>query len=150
MRFERFADAETLSRHVAAEVVAAVRARPDLLLCPATGATPRRTYALLAEQARHDPGLFARLRLVQLDEWGGLPEGHPASCTAALRRALLDPLGVGPDRFLGWQGVEADPAGVCAALSRRAGRRRPHRPVPARPGLERASRFPGTGQLGSR
>ena len=48
-----FTDHEAMSRHSAELVAARLRQRPDALLCLATGATPTRTYELLAQfQAR--------------------------------------------------------------------------------------------------
>ena len=49
----------------AAELIAsAVRTKPDLVLCAATGSTPTRCYELLAERAKGEPGLFDSLRCV--------------------------------------------------------------------------------------
>ena len=60
-------------------MLAQARARPDLVLCVASGSTLTAAYALLAAEARRQPGLFARARVVQLDEWGGLGAQHPGN-----------------------------------------------------------------------
>src|SRR5687767_10360838 len=69
MRFEVHRGIEELSRRAAQTIVDAVRWKPDLLLCAATGATPTRTYELLGERAREEQALFTRIRVIKLDEW---------------------------------------------------------------------------------
>jgi galactosamine-6-phosphate isomerase len=88
-------DIRTLPDHAAMSRAAAdwlarrLRAKPDSLLCLATGGTPERTYELLARQ----PALLRRARLLKLDEWGGLARTDPATCEAYLQRLLVRPLG---------------------------------------------------------
>lgn len=60
------------------------RLRPGLRLCLATGATPVPVYALLQPDALSASTVFL------LDEFGGLPAGHPGRCETMLRSALLD------------------------------------------------------------
>jgi galactosamine-6-phosphate isomerase len=114
--FESLPDAERLSARAADEIVREVRAKPDLGLVAATGASPVGTYAALSEIARREPGLFARLRVTKLDEWGSLAMDDPASCEATLRRQVLDPLGVAADRYLGFASDALDPGAECARV----------------------------------
>ena len=71
-----------------AETVAAELTRrlepSGLRLCLATGATPVPVYALLAVDALATSTVFL------LDEFGGLPPGHPGRCETMLRSGLLD------------------------------------------------------------
>src|SRR5438093_7721969 len=62
------ADHEQMSRRAAARIMAAIRRKPALLLGVVTGATPTRAYEHLAAR-RAEPALFARLRILKLDEW---------------------------------------------------------------------------------
>ena len=101
-------DYEDMSRRAADAILAEVRRKPNLLLCAATGATPTQTYALLAEKARAEQDLFAQVRVVKLDEWGGLPAEHPGSCESYLRRHLLEPLRIDRTRYIGFDGGNAD------------------------------------------
>ncbi len=75
-----------MSRQAADWLVDRLHERPDALLCLATGATPMRTYAMLAEHGLAEPRLFARVRIIKLDEWGGLGMDDPASCEQHLRQ----------------------------------------------------------------
>ena len=114
----RALDHEAMSRAAADAVIACVRRKPDALLVLATGATPERAYGLLAEQAQVEPGLFNRVRLLKLDEWGGLAPDDPATCEMYIRRVLVEPLRITSDRFHGWESRPADVAAECARVSR--------------------------------
>jgi len=112
-------DPERLS-HAAAEcILAALAAKPNLLLCAAGGSSPARTYAMLVEQHARRPTEFSRLRVVKLDEWGGLPADDPGSCERQLRASLLRPLGVVDDRYFGFRGDAGDAQAECERIRQR-------------------------------
>lgn len=111
-----FPDAEAMSEAAAVRVAAELRAKPTALVCLATGASPRRTYELLVARAKAEPRLHAQARWIKLDEWGGLAMDDPASCETFLRDTLLDPLGVPPDRYRGWQSQPEDAQAECRAI----------------------------------
>jgi galactosamine-6-phosphate isomerase len=68
----------------------------------------------LADAFRESPGLFAKLRILALDEWGGVDS--PASCRAYLQTHLVQPLQIAPDRFVCFQTDAARPAEECARV----------------------------------
>ncbi len=109
---------EAMSQAAADFICRELRQQPNLLLCASAGATPTRAYALLAARRDRQPKLFARLRVIQIDEWGGLAPGDPATCAADLRTKLLEPLGVTPDRFTGFRTSAANPAAECGRMTR--------------------------------
>ena len=112
-------DHESLSRQGAKRVVSAIAGKPDLLLCAAGGATPLRTYQLLAEHYTREPEAFRSLRVVKLDEWGGIAMDDPGSCENQLRTHLLSPLGVSDDRYLGFNSNPVDPTAECERVRHR-------------------------------
>lgn len=93
-----------------------VKRKPDLLFCAATGSSPAGTYRAMATAAHDDPALFSRMRLLKLDEWGGLPMDHPGTCERYLRDYLVAPLGIDESRYLGFHSDPGDPAGECARM----------------------------------
>jgi galactosamine-6-phosphate isomerase len=105
-----------LSRAGMDYIVKELRKKPDLILCASAGGTPTGVYAQLAAQSRRQPGLFSRLRVLQIDEWGGLPSGSAASCETDLKQKLLEPLGIGADRYMGFDTAAADPEAECARV----------------------------------
>ena len=110
-------DQEEMSRRAAKWLHARAVAEPDLLLCAATGGTPTRAYELFVQSFQGHRGAAARLRVIKLDEWVGLPPGDPGTCEAYLRRYLLTPLGIGDDRYVGFRADATDPAAECERVA---------------------------------
>jgi glucosamine-6-phosphate deaminase len=92
-------DSEAVGARTAAEVLDALAVAPALVLGVATGATPLPAYRCLAG-ARESGADFSAVRLVALDEYVGLPTGHPASYAAYVRAEIAEPLGIGSDRVV--------------------------------------------------
>ena len=107
---------EEMSRAAAALLLAEIRQKPDLLLCPATGNSPLLAYQQLAAGYNAHPGAFNRLRLLKLDEWGGIPIDHPDSCESFLKDQLIGPLKVSPDRYFGFDSRPAEPEKECERM----------------------------------
>lgn len=78
----------------------------------ATGSTPSPVYAQLA--ARGLPG-WAGTSLFALDEYVGLPAGHPESYRAVVEREAAGPLGVPLDQVHVPDGSAADPRAAADA-----------------------------------
>lgn len=112
-----YPDEEAMSAAAAAWLARELDLCPTLLTSLATGASPRRMYELLAARAWQEPGLFARARWIKLDEWGGLAMGDPATCETFLRERLLDPIGVPPERYFGWESRPADVETECRRVA---------------------------------
>ena len=111
-----FTDHEAASRHVADHVTRRLLERPTLLICLASGNTPRRAYELLAERGRREPSLFAKCRIIKLDEWGGLPKDDPATCEHHLRTALIEPLNLN-DRYIAFDSQPSNPEAECRRIA---------------------------------
>jgi glucosamine-6-phosphate deaminase len=90
-------DAAAAGELVAEAVVALISGRPDAVLGLATGSTPVPVYTALAERTR---GLdLSQVRGFALDEYVGLPAGHPESYRAVITREVVEPLGLVPERI---------------------------------------------------
>src|SRR4051812_34021335 len=90
-----------------------VRARPDCVLGLATGSSPVPAYAELI--ARHRAGTgpsYDRVRAFLLDEYVGLPPGHPQSYRATIARELTDHLGLPAGRVHGPDPTDLQTAGA--------------------------------------
>lgn len=78
-----------------AEIIhAAVAARPELVLGVATGSSPLGIWSALARRGVELGGVTA----FALDEYLGLPPGHPESYRCVVDREITRPLGLDPDR----------------------------------------------------
>lgn len=82
---------------VAAHIAAQVRACPTFTLGVATGSTPLPVYQALRTHA--DAGVdFSEVTAFALDEYVGLPDGHPQSYRAVVDHEVTNPLGLDPAR----------------------------------------------------
>lgn len=78
---------------VAADVIEhLVRATPAAVLGLATGSTPLTTWRALAARNLD----LSRVRGFALDEYVGLPQGHPESYRSVITREVVEPLGLTP------------------------------------------------------
>lgn len=96
---------------VAEALAARIAAQPDLVLCLPTGSTPRPVYERLPGALARTGTSLARVRLVLLDEYLGLPAGHPIRCDGQLRQQLPET----PAAFVTFDVDGPDPAAACAA-----------------------------------
>lgn len=87
--------AEESADLVASAILEALEAKPDLVLGLATGSTPVGVYARLI--ASHKEGAdFSKVRTFNLDEYIGLPSGHPQGYRTFMDKHLFDGLNI-PD-----------------------------------------------------
>ncbi|GAB3624208.1 glucosamine-6-phosphate deaminase [Mariniluteicoccus endophyticus] len=113
------ADAESVGAY-AASIIADVVTRADgrATLGLATGSSPLPTYAALAALVRAGDLDLARCQAFALDEYVGLPAGHPQSYREVIRRTVVEPLGMDPDLVHVPDGAAANPAAAAAAYDR--------------------------------
>jgi glucosamine-6-phosphate deaminase len=78
--------------HAADRIAALVARKPDAVLGLATGSTPLPVWAALRERGID----LSRVRGFALDEYLGLPVGHPESYRAVIDREVVEPLGLDP------------------------------------------------------
>lgn len=86
-------------RLVATAILGLVAQKPDAVLGLATGSTPLTIYRALATAVERGHADLSRLRGFALDEYVGLPEGHPQSYRAVIARDVVEPLTLTPDRI---------------------------------------------------
>lgn len=87
-----------------------IKQKPNFLLCAATGNTPTDTYKELAKRYTDSPQDFTQLRVLKLDEWGGVPMDDPSTCEVYLQEHLLKPLNIDPANYIAWDSAPANPA----------------------------------------
>lgn len=107
---------EEMSKKAASLVIEEVERKKDLLLCAATGNSPTGLYAKMVGKSQNDKVLFDQIRVIKLDEWGGIPENHPSSCEYYLQKKLVEPIKISPERYISFQSNPADPAAECARI----------------------------------
>lgn len=102
--------------HVAGLLADRLAATPDLVVCLPTGSTPRPLYERLPAVLDERGVSAGAATIVVLDEYLGLPAGHPVRCDAVLRRTLVDRLHPRPARSIEFAVDGPDPDAACAAF----------------------------------
>jgi galactosamine-6-phosphate isomerase len=110
-------DPKAVSQRAAEIVLEELRRRPELLMCASAGASPSGLYAALGQVASREPELFERMRVLKVDEWGGLPLDNPATCEVDLINKLLVPLRVSAERYEGFRSDAPDPRRECERVA---------------------------------
>ena len=87
-------DYEQMSRKAADIFSERIRAKPDIVLGLATGGTPERLYAILAEKNSAGEVDFSRVRTFSLDEYVGLPPEHDQSYRYFMNTKLFDRINI--------------------------------------------------------
>jgi len=90
MNIQYFEDKEQLAVNAANIVVGEIRKKPNLLLCAATGNTPRTTYQNIVKLLKTEEA--SNLKVLKLDEWGGIPMSQEGTCEHYLQQHLVKPL----------------------------------------------------------
>lgn len=116
MNIHYFADDLQMSAAARDIILAVLQKKPGLLLCAATGNSPLKTYQFLADSYHKNPDLFTKLRLLKLDEWGGVDMQDPQTCESFLHDQLLKPLHISRDRYFGFSSNAGDPQAECERI----------------------------------
>ena len=91
-----------------------LRRKPEAVLGLATGSSPLPVYDELA--ARHQQGLdFSRASAFALDEYVGLPAGHPESYREVVRREFTNRVNIAAENVHGPDGRADDIPAACEA-----------------------------------
>ena len=100
MRISYFDDYAGMSESAADILVNELKRKRDLLVCSATGGSPLSLYQQLAKIYLKEADLFERMRILKLDEWGGIPMMNSNSCESYLKENVLSPLNISSDRYM--------------------------------------------------
>jgi glucosamine-6-phosphate deaminase len=84
------------------------RVGPEVVLGVATGSSPLRAYAALAAMVAAGTLDLSRASAFALDEYVGLPLGHPETYREVIRRTVTEPLRLDPVRVHVPDGFAAD------------------------------------------
>jgi len=104
-----------LSAHAALLIAAVVAAKAQASVVVATGNTPVGTYAelvALKEKGQFDP---SQLKVFQLDEYLGLPEGDKRQLWGWMERMFTAPLAIKASQVVRLPSDTTDAAATCAA-----------------------------------
>ena len=95
----------------AARIAAAVG--PGIVLGVATGSSPVQAFAELAKLVAAGELDLSEASAFALDEYVGIPEGHPQSYHEVIRQTVTEPMGLDPARVHVPNGFADDLAAAC-------------------------------------
>lgn len=114
MELRLFESPDELSEFAASVIMYNVKTTDGLLLCTATGNSTTLTYRKLVDNKRHFEA--DTLRILKLDEWGGVPMTDPQSCEVYLQENLVKPLNIPEENYIAFQSDSEAPADECARI----------------------------------
>jgi glucosamine-6-phosphate deaminase len=107
-----------LAAALADRVLAAIAARPDIVLGLPTGRTSRLLYEQLGQRSRATGADWSRVRTFNLDEFVGMGAGDPGSYRHYMDQALFSVVGVGGEQVGFLDGRAADLDAECRRYER--------------------------------
>lgn len=116
MNIQNCAGYEAMSQMAANSLLSDLERKPNLLLCAATGNSPIGLYKCLAERYRQSPQIFRGIRIIKLDEWGGIPPDEPDSCETFIQQKILDPLNISGDKYISFKSNPSSPEKECLRI----------------------------------
>lgn len=99
MKITVFEDYKKMSQAAAKLLYSEIKKKPSALVCIATGSTPTLAYDLLTQKYQKDKTAFNKLRIIKLDEWGGIPSDDPATCETYIQEHIIKPLNISDKRY---------------------------------------------------
>lgn len=111
-----FKDNETLSNYMADELMQQLIAKPDSLICFASGNSPKRAAALFVEKVIEKNIDTKQFKFVGLDEWVGVASTTKGSCNHDFKEWIFDPLGIQANQYHLFDGTTSDLAKSCREM----------------------------------
>jgi len=107
MYIKELKDSKEIARAISDLIVERIKEKPNLLICAATGGTPTQTYQQLVDQkSRYST---EKLRVIKLDEWGGVPMDNPETCESYMQKHILKPLNIHQENYFGFNSNAPNP-----------------------------------------
>lgn len=116
MKTLRFSNYQELSAYSANEIANAIKQKPRLTLCMASGHTPALTAELLAKQLLAEKIDYSQITFLGLDEWVGLPPSSEGSCHYFFKTKLFEPLQLQPSQCFLFDAMATDLEAECKKM----------------------------------
>ena len=118
MQLKIYKDYNTLSFHIAAEIIELVKNKPTAVLCLASGDTPRLAYSLMAQKAMDEKIDFSHCTFIGLDEWVGIPPQNEGSCHFFLQTNVFKPLSLSSSQIHLFNAMSGDLVQECRTMDK--------------------------------
>lgn len=118
MQLKRFKNYQELSDFAASEIANSIKNKPSLVLCLASGDTPKLTVDLLVKKLKEDKIDYSKITFIGLDEWVGLPPTNNGSCHFFFKTKLIGPLQLSQSQYFLFNALAEDLKNECAKMDR--------------------------------
>lgn len=118
MKITYHKDYGQMSRSCAKSVIDALQRNPKQLVCTATGNSPIGVYQEWTKAFKKEPKLFEQLKIIKLDEWGGIAMDDPGSCETFIQDRILSNLNIGSDRYISFKSNPDSPEKECDRIQK--------------------------------
>ena len=118
MELKRFKNYQELSDFAASEIANSIKNKPSLVLCLASGDTPKLTVDLLVKKIKDEKIDHSKITFIGLDEWVGLPSTNTGSCHYFFKNKLIDPLRLDPSQYFLFDALAYDLKNECLKMDR--------------------------------
>lgn len=109
-------DESQVGQQAAAKIAQVARDRgPQVVIGVATGSSPLSCYQALARRVAEGSLDLSKAHAFALDEYVGLPAGHPERYSEVIRLTVTEPLRMAPERVHCPDGLAADLEAACEA-----------------------------------
>lgn len=116
MKLKRFKNYQELSEFAASDIANAIKTKPSLVLCMASGDTPKLTVELLVKKLKEERIDHSRITFIGLDEWVGLPPSNTGSCHYFFQNKLIGPLQLKPSQYFLFNALADDLKNECKKM----------------------------------
>jgi len=104
---------ELMSRQAARDLLALLKDKTKPLICTASGHSPAGMYRELVKEIKQQGTDISSWKFVGLDEWAGMNDQDPGSCSYDLQELLFKPLGLRKEQLCLFDGRAADRPAEC-------------------------------------
>lgn len=118
MELKRFKNYHELSDFAADDIANSIKNNPSLVLCMASGDTPKLTADLLVKKLKEEKIDYSKITFIGLDEWVGLPPTNSGSCHYFFQNKLIQPLQIKPSQYFLFDALAKDLSMECARMDR--------------------------------
>lgn len=103
-----FIDNDALSDYLAEQMIDLILAKPDALICFASGNSPRNTAACFVQKVKDRNIDVSSFFFIGLDEWVGVPPALSGSCHNDFNNWLFEPLGIKHTQYHLFDGMSSN------------------------------------------
>jgi glucosamine-6-phosphate isomerase len=118
MQILRFKNYEELSGHMADFLVTAIKNKPNLVLCMASGSTPALTCDLLVTKLKKDKVDYSKFTFIGLDEWVRLAPTNTGSCHYFFHKKIFEPLHLSSSQYFLFNALADDLKSECSKMDK--------------------------------